>query len=204
MSYYSQHYQDKPINYTDIFYWHQFLGDITGKILDIGCSTGPYLRIAPQQTIGIEIDFDALKIARSKGYKVSRQDICRGAAFGDNTFSAIHMHAVLEHLREPVAALKECRRILQPGGRLICLTPDIVRWKFKFWRDDYTHIRPFGRQSLCMLAYDVGFGNIQIVEEPRYVKGSKRLSFSRGLKIHKLAYRLGWRNYANIILIAVK
>jgi SAM-dependent methyltransferase len=204
MSYYAQHYQAIPFNYTAVFYWHQFLGDIKGRILDVGCSAGTFLRVAPPQTIGIDIDFDSLKIAKSRGYKVSRQDICRGTAFPDNMFSAIHMHAVLEHLREPFLALKECQRILQPGGRLICLTPDIMRWKFTFWRDDYTHIRPFGRQSLSMLAYDVGFKNIEIVEEPRYVKGSKRLGFEWGFRICKLAYRLGWRNYANIILVAVK
>lgn len=204
MSLYAECHQDRPISHTEIFYWHHFLGDIKGKILDVGCSTGAFLRISPRQTIGIDIDLVALKIAKDKGYEVSLQDICQGTSFSDNTFSAIHMHAVLEHLKEPERALNEAKRILQPGGRLICLTPDIMRWKYRFWRDDYTHIRPFGKQSLYMLAYDSGFKNIRIVEEPRYVKGSKQLPFSWGLRVNLMAYRLGWRHYANIILLAEK
>ncbi len=204
MSYYSQHYQKQPLSHTEIFYWQQFLGGIEGKILEVGCSAGQFLRVASEQTLGIDIDLDALKIARSKGYQVSRQDICKGTAFPDDTFSAIHMHAILEHLKEPLLALIECRRILKPGGRIICLTPDIMRWKFTFWREDYTHIRPFSRKSLQMIAQDAGFKDIHIAEEPRYVKGSKRLPPRAGFRIHKFAYHLGWRNYANIILLAIK
>ncbi len=204
MSFYAQHYEQLPLSHTEIFYWHQFLGETKGKILEVGCSAGRFLRVAHDQTIGIDIDIDALRIARGNGYQVSRQDICSGMAFPDNTFSVIHMHAVLEHMREPFLALQECKRVLQPGGRIICLTPDIMRWKLQFWRDDYTHIRPFGRQSLHMIAYDVGFKDIRVVEEPRYIKGSKRLPLNLALRIHKWAYQLGWRNYANIILLATK
>ena len=36
----------------------------------------------------------------------------------DASFDVVHAHQVLQHLREPVAALRELRRVLRPGGTL--------------------------------------------------------------------------------------
>lgn len=41
----------------------------------------------------------------------------------DGTFDAVVFNQVMEHLPEPLAALKELRRVLKPGGRMICTAP---------------------------------------------------------------------------------
>ena len=35
----------------------------------------------------------------------------------DDTFDVVHAHQVLQHVADPVAALREMRRVCRPGGR---------------------------------------------------------------------------------------
>ena len=42
-------------------------------------------------------------------------DVC----FEDNSFDAITLHQVIEHISDPIALLNECARILQPNGILL-------------------------------------------------------------------------------------
>ena len=41
-----------------------------------------------------------------------------GSRFADDSFDVVHAHQVLQHLRDPVPALTEMRRVLRPGGHL--------------------------------------------------------------------------------------
>jgi ubiquinone/menaquinone biosynthesis C-methylase UbiE len=42
---------------------------------------------------------------------------------GDNDIDIVLGAAILEHLADPNSFIKECRRILKPGGRLVLTTP---------------------------------------------------------------------------------
>jgi len=57
--------------------------------------------------------------------------------FSSGQFDAIYMMEVLEHVKDPVAALGEVRRVLKPGGRLVLSTPfvfGIHEEPWDFWR----------------------------------------------------------------------
>jgi predicted SAM-dependent methyltransferase len=59
---------------------------------------------------------------------VMRADLARRLPFGDAGFAAVYSSHVLEHLHheQALALLKECRRVLQPGGICRAVVPDIA------------------------------------------------------------------------------
>ena len=67
--------------------------------------------------------------------------------YDDNFFDFIFSKSVLEHVANTDNFLSESLRTLKPGGFAVFMTPD---WKsaYKFFWDDYTHIKPFTRRSL--------------------------------------------------------
>jgi SAM-dependent methyltransferase len=64
--------------------------------------------------------------------------------WSDNSVDEIAMHHVLEHLQDWWGALRECARILQPGGRLEIRVPDASSDTALCYRD---HLHIFNRVS---------------------------------------------------------
>ena len=61
-------------------------------------------------------------------------DIAAGQiALPPASFDTVVMAALLEHLKIPVAALRETRRLLQPGGSLVLTTPTPLGGKVHAW-----------------------------------------------------------------------
>lgn len=68
--------------------------------------------------------------------------------------------SVIEHIREPVAFLETCRKLLKPGGTIFCLTPD---WEanFRIFFDDVTHVTPFTRETMRQALELSGYEEVQ-------------------------------------------
>jgi SAM-dependent methyltransferase len=132
-----------------------------GNLLDIGCGTGGFLR--NMQTLGwnvfgVEPDVNAVE----RGRKFNNINIFEGtlekAAFPDETFDAITLIHVIEHLDDPTRTLREIYRILKKDGTFVIITPNIgslCHKKFRqFWYhlDIPRHLNMFSPKSLCLLA----------------------------------------------------
>jgi ubiquinone/menaquinone biosynthesis C-methylase UbiE len=97
------------------------------RVLDLGCGPGSITlglaeAVAPGEVVGVE--FQPAQVAQAQALSAARgvmnvrfevADVYR-LPFPDGSFDAVFAHAVLMHLREPVRALVEVRRVLRPGG----------------------------------------------------------------------------------------
>jgi ubiquinone/menaquinone biosynthesis C-methylase UbiE len=98
-------------------------------LLDVGCGPGTITlglaaHVAPGEVVGIdvaeEITTEAVRTAEEAG--CANVSFARGDAYSIDaaagTFDVVHAHQVLQHLGDPIAALREMRRVLRPGGLL--------------------------------------------------------------------------------------
>jgi len=141
---------------------HRKLVDAAGhgnRILEVGCSSG-YLTerlVANGNTVvGIEYDAEAAREAEAHAERVLVGDI-ETMALPDGPFDVILCGDVIEHLRDPQAALARLRPL---GSRLVVSTPNIANWAIRLsllagrWQYadrgilDRTHTRLFTRRSL--------------------------------------------------------
>lgn len=98
-----------------------------GRILDIGCASGGFLRLARDKgwdSYGIELSKAAADIAREKyGLNVVAGKL-DDAGFDDAFFDAVTVGDVLEHVEDPKSFLFEINRIMKNRGLLYIGVPD--------------------------------------------------------------------------------
>lgn len=95
-----------------------------GQLLDLGCSTGAMLIAASRvgwQATGIDVALRWMIIGRQRLAEagVAADFVCANAMqlpFADDTFDLVTGTDLLEHVRDPRAALGEARRVVRPGG----------------------------------------------------------------------------------------
>jgi len=96
------------------------------SILDIGCGNGAFLDLAREagwQIAGVDIKLaeDARELDCPL-WEGRLQDI----DFGSNTFNVVRLNHVLEHTQDPLAELRICRQLIDPGGVLFISVPNIA------------------------------------------------------------------------------
>jgi 2-polyprenyl-3-methyl-5-hydroxy-6-metoxy-1,4-benzoquinol methylase len=97
-------------------------------VLDVGCGPGTITvdvarRVAPGRVVGLDVSAAPLDEARALA---ARDGVPVTFAVGDvyaleaadDSYDVVHAHQVLQHLTDPVAALREMARVCRPGGLL--------------------------------------------------------------------------------------
>ena len=89
-------------------------------ILDIGCGNGFMLELARERgwtdVRGVEPSADAIAQARLDVRELIVPDIMRRGLFPDESFDAVTLFQVLDHMPDPRTLLRDCRTVLRPGG----------------------------------------------------------------------------------------
>lgn len=143
---------------------------ISGRVLDIGCSSGSVLKNLKEnyEPWGIEIS-KALAIEAQKSLKNRASQIVHANAVAgtqelpENFFRGVIMSAFLEHEANPKLLLKNVFRILMPSGYCIIKVPNfasinrVVRGKnwcgFRF----PDHVNYFTPNNLIKICENIGF-----------------------------------------------
>jgi SAM-dependent methyltransferase len=112
---------------------------IGGTVLDLGCGTGQIasaIAAAGMRATGCDISPEMLRRAAAADRSATADWVQLDTGwqvlpFGPETFDAVVASSVLEYVDDAEAVLRECRRVLRPGGILLCTVPDPrhpVRW----------------------------------------------------------------------------
>lgn len=153
-------------------------------VLDVGCGPATITidlaeRVAPGHVTGLDNADAALHHARTAAAEASvhNASFTTGDVYrlphADASFDVVHAHQVLQHLTDPVAALREMRRVCTPGGVVAVRDADYggMRWSpdnpgLDRWLELYfalaRHNRAFpdGGRHLKTWAIEAGFGEI--------------------------------------------
>ncbi|MGH3168099.1 MAG: methyltransferase domain-containing protein, partial [Trebonia sp.] len=156
------------------------------RILDVGCGPGTITAglagyVPDGQVTGIDTAPDIVEQARrhAAGSGKENMDFAVGDVYAldypDDTFCVTHAHQVLQHLGDPVKALKEMRRVTKPGGIVAVRDADYggMLWfpaspALDKWRDLYENVargnggEPDAARCLHVWAREAGFTDVVI------------------------------------------
>lgn len=144
------------------------------KLLDVGCGNGTFLQVMKAlgwQTVGLEPDPKACEFARSVGLEMVQGSL-QDAPFEAESFDAITLNHVIEHLHDPARDLEVCWRLLKPGGTLWITTPNLGSEGHRRYGGDWLHLDSprhlvlFTLNSLEALIRRVGFDLLPRVQQP--------------------------------------
>lgn len=147
------------------------------KVLEIGSSYGFFLEEAKHAHLdiqGIDISRAAVAYAASHGLPALAVDLFQ-AGFPSNSFDGVVAFHLIEHVSDPLAFMREVRRITKPGGILLLSTPReggyLQRLMGRHWLNyrHQEHLYFFSRETMTLLLKKAGFHHIRSVgDETRW------------------------------------
>ena len=161
------------------------------RVLDLGCGAAPglrYLQARGVPAVGADVSATALATARrlAPDARLVRCDLERPLPFHPASFDLLLLSEIVEHVGAVPALLRECRRVLRPGGALVLTTPNL--WDVRRlvgalggptwsgYRDD-THVSLQTPRSLRRQLREAGFGAVRVRAgwKPLLRAGGRRL-----------------------------
>lgn len=146
------------------------------RLLDLGCWAGAFLARVEraeryQQLIGVDLVAEGVDKARARGFDARVVDLnADPLPFPDAHFDGVVHLAVLEHVFDPYAVIREVHRVLRPGGEFVIAVPNVAsltnRIRILFGRIPVTssdagwdggHLHYFSKHALDHFLADEGF-----------------------------------------------
>ena len=141
-----------------------------GRLLDVGCGSGDWLsgmRRHGWRVQGVEFDPAAAAAARARGLPVLVGTL-EQQHLPAASFDAITLNHVIEHVPDPAATLRECARLLRPGGRIVLFTPNAASlghaWFKSSWRglEPPRHLQVLSFPAIRSLLGQAGFTGVKV------------------------------------------
>jgi len=137
--------------------WQTLIADCFGRfvkpsdvVLDLGSGWGEFINhVQARERIAVDLNPDA-RAHLAAEVKLLRIDAASDWPLADASLDCVFTSNFLEHLPDKAAvtrALREAHRCLRPGGRMVCLGPNIRVLHGRYW-DFFDHHTPLSDLSL--------------------------------------------------------
>lgn len=176
-----EHEYERMFRNEDSYWWYvsrrELVVDLVRKLplgpsprfLDIGCGTGATAAALRQfgMVTGVDMSTTALKCCQTRSVSNVLQAKAEWLPIEDGSIDVIVATDVLEHLDDDVAAVREFRRVLKPGGHAVLTVP---AYQFLWSEHD-----------------------VALMHKRRYVSDMLRKAVEAGgLRVEKMTYALGF------------
>jgi SAM-dependent methyltransferase len=122
------------------------------RVLDVGCGIGAYVEkfhAHAARAFGVDVDAEKLADAhREKHLDLLALSVSEALPFPDDSFDAVLLHEVVEHVADDAQTIHEAQRVCKRGGRVVVFAPNRL-YPFE------THGAYFGKRYV--------FGNIPLI-----------------------------------------
>lgn len=157
------------------------------SLLDVGCGPGTITidlarRVAPAPVVGFDVSAAVIERAEALLAAPEAPENCRfrvddlyAISSDDDAWAIVHAHQVLQHLTDPIGALRELYRVLEPGGILAVRDADYgaMTWspenrQLGRWMDIYRRLaaeqgsRPDAGRHLRGWVMEAGFVEVEV------------------------------------------
>jgi|HubBroStandDraft_6_1064221.scaffolds.fasta_scaffold55620_2 SAM-dependent methyltransferase len=128
------------------------------RLAEVGCGSGGMLEaLAPLgRAVGVETDAALREHARARGLDVRPGALPDDIPLETGSIDAACLFDVLEHVTDEAGALRACRRLLAPGGRLFVTVPAYA-WLWSRHDEILGHHRRYTARSLRRAVEGAGF-----------------------------------------------
>lgn len=179
----------------------------SNRLLDIGCGNGDFLFVARRlgyRAQGLDIDPEAAEAGRSAGLDIRVGKVPESGLTREK-FDQITLSHVIEHLHNPVSALREIHSLLKTGGRIWISCPNIDSEGHHLFADAWRGLEPprhlvlFNFASLAGALARVGFNRIQLMPPPPEANfyWGQSVAISRGMDPYSFVLDPKSREFAN-------
>jgi SAM-dependent methyltransferase len=188
------------------FFAERYVGlDVLDAACGVGYGSAVIARSGAKSVVGIDVDAQTVAYAREHfahpRVAFAEANAEQLAQLGQ-TFDVVVSFETIEHLREPIRFLAEVRRVLRPGGRFICSTPNR-----DFAGKEAKNANPYHLSEMSFAEFSAAFAehfsieeqyhqshteaflrHVQMVEELQRV--AKLVRFSKMLRLENWVRRL--------------
>lgn len=179
---------------------------VKGNLLDIGAGTGYFLNHMQQnswQVSGVEPDTGAADIAQQK-FGLKLEQTLQETVNNGQSFQAISMWHVLEHVHELNQYFDFFKTLLAPNGKLFIAVPNHTSFDAQYYKQNWAawdvpkHLWHFSPKSMQILAekngfmieqkYMLPFDSFYISIMSEKIKGSSKLAIIRAAFVGFVSY----------------